>query len=26
MKNEMANSAEIEEIINFIDTSERGII
>jgi acyl-[acyl carrier protein]--UDP-N-acetylglucosamine O-acyltransferase len=26
MKNEMADSAEIEEIINFIDTSERGII
>jgi hypothetical protein len=26
MKNEMATSAEIEEIINFIDTSERGII
>jgi len=26
MKNEMENSAEIEEIINFIDTSERGII
>ena len=26
MKNEMENSVEIEEIINFIDTSERGII
>ena len=26
MKNEMETSAEIEEIINFIDTSERGII
>jgi len=26
MKNEMEDSAEIEEIINFIDTSKRGII
>ena len=26
MKNEMANSVEIKEIIDFIDTSERGII